>query len=190
MKVSKIIIILTLLIGSMLTYFVFFKEEEIEYNVTEEVVESFKELEPLADLEPIVYEGMTMNELADKLNKVLTSNLEGTGMIFARKSIELGVDPYLAVSIVLHETGCIWGCSGLVRDCNNVGGMKGRPGCYGGSYASFDSLEIGITKFLENLAYNYYAYGLTTPETINPKYAESKAWAERINYYIDYIRKI
>mgnify|MGYP002511620479 CR=1 FL=1 len=38
---------------------------------------------------------------------------------------------YLAVAIVLHETGCKWTCSKLVRECNNVGGMKGS-GC--GSY--------------------------------------------------------
>ena len=42
----------------------------------------------------------------------------------------------LAVSIMLHETGCKWGCSYLVNSCNNVGGQKGS-GC--GAYSYFDS---------------------------------------------------
>ena len=35
---------------------------------------------------------------------------------------------------------------------------------------------------------NYYAKGLTTPEKINPKYAESKTWAQKVNKYIEKIR--
>ena len=49
-------------------------------------------------------------------------------------------------------------------------------------------MEEGINAYLENLYYNYYAIGLTTPETINPKYAESTAWASRVNAYIERIK--
>ena len=153
-------------------------KQEIEENLENKV-------EPV-----IVYEDMTLDELADKLDKVLTSTLDGTGMIFASKSIELGIDPYLAVAISMHETGCKWGCSKLVRQCNNVGGMKGKPGCNGGSYRKFDTLEEGITKFLENIYKNYYAYGLTTPETMNKKYAADPEWASKVNNYINYIKQI
>ena len=53
---------------------------------------------------------------------------------------------------------------------------------------AFGSLEEGISSFMNNLYNNYYAYGLTTPETINPKYAASTTWASSINNYINKIR--
>ena len=154
-----------------------------------QVTETTVYVEPVI-IEPIVYEGMTINELSNKLNNSLSSTLSGTGYLFASKSIELGIDPYLAIAIVLHETGCNGsnGCSGLVTDCYNVGGQKGFPGCYGGSYQEFSSLEEGINAYLENLYYNYYALGLTSAETIGPKYAASTTWANTVNYYINYIR--
>ena len=119
----------------------------------------------------IVYDNMTFDELSDKLNRSLKSKLSGTGNLFAKYSLEKGVDPYLAVAIVLHETGCNWNCSTLVTSCNNVGGMKGSPSCGNGSYKAFATLEEGIKAYIDNLYNNYYAYGLNTPELINPKYA-------------------
>ena len=57
-----------------------------------------------------------------------------------------------------------------------------------GSYKSFDSLEEGIIYFLEMLYNKYYSKGLTTPELINPKYAEDKNWASKVNKYITSIK--
>lgn len=135
-----------------------------------------------------VYDGLTMDELADKLERNLNSTLDGTGRLFAEHSIELGLDPYLAVSIVLLETGCNWECSQLVKQCYNVGGVKGAPGCWGGSYQRYSSLEDGITSYLDLLYNDYYSKGLTTPELINPKYAESKTWAQKVNKYMNKIK--
>lgn len=202
MKVNRstitiaVLSIIDLVIGTLVISKCFFQQEidhPIVYEAKMEIVEDLKDLAPVASVvekeEPIiVYDDMTLDELSEKLNRVLTSTLEGTGSHFATKSLELGVDPYLAVAIVLHETGCKWNCSSLVRYCNNVGGMKGAPGCNGGSYKAFNTLEEGIDAFLENLANNYYAYGLTTPEAINKKYAASTSWASKINYYINYIK--
>ena len=133
----------------------------------------------------IVYDGMTMEELAAKLELSLNSDLQGYGMSFAKYSIEYGVDPYLALAITLHETGCTWNCSSLVKKCNNVGGMKGS-GC--GSYAAFSSLDEGIEAMIRNLANNYINVGLTTPETIGRKYAASETWPVKIQYYMTKIR--
>ena len=132
-----------------------------------------------------VYEGMTMDELAEQINKSLASNLTGKGYLYASYSLEKGVDPFLAVAISLEETGCTWGCSYLVRACNNVGGMKGS-GC--GSYGAFPTLDDGIRAFIDNIARNYVAYGLTTADTMNPKYAENPKWASNVNAYIERIR--
>lgn len=136
----------------------------------------------------IVYDGMTMSELTEKLNRSLKSTIAGKGDIFASYSLERGVDPYLAVSIMLLETGCNWTCSSLMRKCNNVGGQKGSPSCDGGSYRSYPSLDEGIKGFIDNIADNYYAYGLTTPETMNKKYAESNTWAIKVNNYISSVK--
>ena len=135
----------------------------------------------------IVYDGMTMEQLAAKLDKSLSSTLEGYGHSFAKYSIEYGVDPYLAVAITLHETGCTWTCSNLVRSCNNVGGMRGQ-GCNG--WAAFESLDAGIEAMIRNLSRNYIQKGLTTPETIGPKYAMSQTWAGKINNYMNKIKNV
>lgn len=136
----------------------------------------------------VVYDGMTLDELAEKLNRSLNSTISGQGYIFASLAIELGVDPYLAVAIVMHETGCKWECSTLLKQCNNVGGMKGSPGCNGGSYASFATLEEGINAYMNNLYNNYFAQGLTTADAMASKYAASSTWAVQVNAYIDSIK--
>lgn len=131
-----------------------------------------------------VYEGMTLNELSSKLNRSLNSTIAGKGELIASYSLEKGVDPYLAMGIMLLETGCNWTCSGLVTKCNNVGGQKGSPNCSGG-YRSYPTLDDGIKGFIDNLADNYYAIGLTTPEAMNHKYAESNTWAMKVRNYMN-----
>jgi len=155
------------------------KEYKAAYNMVEtkpvDVVEEPK----------IVYDGMTLEELAIKLDRSLNSTISGKGSLIASHCMELGLDPYIAVAIMLHETGCNWECSSLVVNCNNVGGQKGS-GC--GAYQSFPTLDEGIIGFLDNLYYNYYSIGLTTPELMNPKYAESTTWATQVNGYIEQIK--
>ncbi len=162
-------------------------------NIT--VVEEEQPLEPVAvvtpEPDPIVYEGMTMDELAAKLDRNLHSDLAGSGYYFAKYSLQYGVDPYLATAISLHETGCNAKCSAFVVRCNNVGGQKFRPNCYAGtSYGRYDTLEQGIEGFIRNIANNYYAYGLTTPETMVAKYegTGSTTWAPIVNKYINQIK--
>lgn len=136
-----------------------------------------------------VYEQMTMEELAAKLDRNLGNGyIAGKGYLIASRCIEKGVDPYIAVAIMLHETGCKYNCSSLVRSCNNVGGQKGAPGCNGGSYKAYQTLDEGIVGFIDNLYKNYYSKGLTTIETIAPKYAQSSAWPTKIRNYVNQIR--
>ena len=136
-----------------------------------------------------VYEGMTIDELAEKLNRNLGSGyIAGKGYLIASQCIEKGVDPYVAVAIMLHETGCSYNCSSLVRTCNNVGGQKGSPGCNGGSYKAYATLDDGIIGFINNLQKNYYSHGLTTIDSIAPKYAASSAWPAKIKSYVEQIR--
>lgn len=149
-----------------------------------ESLDQYKNKEILNNPE-IVYDNMTIEQLSAKLDKSLTSAMSGKGSLIAEYSLQNGVDPYMATAIILQETGCAFNCSTMVTTCNNVGGQKGS-GC--GSYAAFPTLDEGIRGFINNLRDNFISKGLTTPETIGPRYAESGAWTERINYYINYIK--
>ena len=197
--------VMTVFTCSMLTLFAFssflsnidkdsLKNIFSSVNMTQE--EEIIKIDSIAELKKegnvtkkvIVYDGMTLNELTEKLNRSLKSTIAGKGDVFASYSLERGVDPYLAVSIMLLETGCNWSCSSLMRKCNNVGGQKGSPSCDGGSYRAYPSLDEGIKGFIDNIADNYYAYGLTTPEAMNKKYAESYMWAIKVNNYISSVK--
>lgn len=166
------------------------KEEDQEKEA--EVIPIDMEIAPASVIIPPrieVYEGMTIDELAAKLNRNLGNGyIAGKGYLIASQCIEKGVDPYVAVAIMLHETGCKYNCSTLVRTCNNVGGQKGSPGCNGGSYKAFATLDDGIIGFINNLQRNYYAKGLNTIEKIAPKYAASSAWPTKIRSYVEQIR--
>ena len=145
-----------------------------------------KEIEEYIESRPvIVYDNLTMDELAAKLDNVLHSTMSGKGYLVASYALEQGVDPYLATAVILLETGCNSSCSSMVNTCHNVGGQKGS-GC--GAYASFPTLDDGIRAFIDNLNRNYFSRGLNTPETIGPKYAESKEWPRKVNNYINQIK--
>lgn len=137
----------------------------------------------------IIYDGMTITELTNKLNKSLNDYLGNTGYYFAKHTRDTGMDPYLSVAIVLLETGCKWKCSSLTRECNNIGGLKGGTSCNGKSYSKYDTLEEGIESYLGIIYNNYYLKGLDTPEKMGPKYAYSELWAEKVNSYIKEIKE-
>ena len=166
----------------MVTKFVFKKEK-----VTEVVI-AYKEPNINDFNNMIIWDGLTEVELAEKLDKNLYNELKGTGKYFAKYTAKTGLDPYLAVSILNLETGCKWKCSYLARVCNNFGGLKGKPSCNGGAYMRYNSLEEGINGYLNILYKGYWSKGLTTAEKMNPKYAESTTWAEKVNRYYETIK--
>ena len=130
-----------------------------------------------------------VEEVAGKIDRNLGNGyMAGKGTLIAKTALEYGVDPFIAAAIILHETGCSANCSRLVITCNNVGGQKGYPGCNGGAYKVFASLDEGIIGFVQNLHRNYYAYGLTTIDAIAPKYAESPEWPGMIHYFVNRLK--
>ena len=166
------------------------EEEDISIQGTTNTLDnnsnaSLADFKAVAAKKATLYDGMTVDELASKLERSLKNELSGKGYLYASYSLEKGVDPYLAVAISLEETGCNWNCSRLVKTCNNVGGMKGK-GC--GSYGSFTTLDDGIRAFIDNIYRNYVAYGLLTADEMNPKYAANPAWSTNVNAYITRIK--
>lgn len=136
-----------------------------------------------------VFEGLTLEELGAKIDRNLGDGyIGGKGELIASYCIEKGVDPYIATAIILHETGCRAKCSKLVKNCNNVGGIKGKPSCGGGAFKSYETIDDGIRGFVNNLYKNYYALGLNTVESIAPKYCEGNTWAGKINWYVNVIK--
>ncbi len=167
-------------------------EEETELalvmqEATEEESEIKEEGETVQEELPIelVYEGMTLDELAAQLNRSLKGEIANQGYLIASYSLEKDVDPYIATAIMLLETGCNGKCSTLVTKCHNVGGQVGT-GC--GKYRSFETLEAGIKGFIDNLSKNYFSKGLDTPKEINKKYATSKEWYKKVESYIKTIK--
>lgn len=178
MKVNlKLAIGIYICVFSALTFFI------VKKNINKEEVVAVSYESSNQEIIPIVYDGMTLDELGEKLDRSFNSTLKGQGYEIASKSIELGLDPYIASAIILQETGCAWECSTLVKTNYNIGGMR-----YGNGYAKFNSLEEGIDAYLNNLYYNYYAQGLITPELMNKKYAESQTWSVKVNNYINTIK--
>ena len=137
------------------------------------------------EIDPVVFDGKTMNQLSEQIDKSLNSTISGKGQLIASYSLEKGVDPYMATAIILQETGCKWECSYLVNACNNVGGQKGE-GCNGYNY--YPTIDDGIKAFIDNLYYNYISQGLITLEDINKKYAADQNWHLRVNKYVESIK--
>ena len=157
------------------------KAKQMSSIVTEE-----RKIAPAETLRVEVYDGLTLEELSARLNRNLGSAaLAGKGELVASYCLSKGVDPYVATAIMIHETG--YGTSNMVRTCNNVAGQKGAPNCMG-SYKGYPSIDDGIKGAIDNLYNNYYSRGLTTVESIGPKYAESTTWITKINSFINKIK--
>lgn len=177
---------------------------EMEKSLTNVISTGYDDLDEVSDIEPskypylvaptfkddgsIIYDGMTITELTDLLNKSLNSYMTNTGYYFADYTKRTGINPYLTVAIVLLETGCKWKCSTLTVECNNIGGLKGSGSCRGGSYSKYNSLDEGITAYLDIIYKNYYLKGMDTPEKMASKYAASSEWSNKVNTYINEIK--
>jgi len=153
-----------------------------------QIVQIIEVVNQIEYVEEEVLDGMTLTELSELLNRSLKHELYGKGQLIAELSIEKGVCPYIAVAIILHETGCFSNsCSRAVRYCNNVGGNKSRNReC--GSFRGFDTIDDGIYFFINNLAVGYFERGLNTPELINTRYATSQAWAGKIHHFVERVK--
>lgn len=178
--------------------------KKMENALTNVITSGYDDLEEFIDVEPskypylvaptfeddgsIIYDGMTLTELTNLLNKSLNSYMTNTGYFFANYTKRTGINPYLSVAIVLLETGCKWKCSTLTVECNNIGGLKGSGSCRGGSYSKYNSLDEGITSYLDIIYKNYYLKGMDTPEKMASKYAASSEWSNKVNTYINEIK--
>lgn len=88
-----------------------------------------------------------------------------------------GADYNITLAIGRYETG--WWSSYACTVKNNPGGMsRNEVPIY------YDTIDEGIDAWVQNLANNYFAMGLDTPEKIAEKYCPNN------NEYASYLRKM
>lgn len=91
-----------------------------------------------------------------------------------------GVPFDIALAIARLETG--WFKSNAYLNKNNVGGLSRNE-----KPISFDSIDEGVEAFVLNLANNYIAIGLDTPEEIGRKYCPvNPEWAATVRKLMKY----
>lgn len=112
----------------------------------------------------VIARGSNQQNLGNTVNQ--TESVYGAGTIES-KIVEAcnryGIDSSVVLGIARLETGNFTSYAYLVG--NNPGGMSVNevPIIYG-------SIEEGVEAMVSNLAHNYFAIGLTTPELIGQKY--------------------
>lgn len=127
-----------------------------------------------ASVAALSYDGESVSEVGKKLNKKFKGSLKGTGEYFAKLCMEKGMDPYLLAAISVHETA--FGTSSAAVTRFNYGGIMCN-----GKLCEYDSVEHGLTSFINMVYRNYFKKGLLTPEQMHKKYAASPTWAEKVN---------
>lgn len=136
------------------------------------------------------YNGESASSIGKKIEKLLKkSDLEGYGEYIATTSIKKGVNPYLIGGIILENTNCAAECSIIVKNCNNVGELKGSPGCFGGSYKKYNLIEESIDDLVNYIYDNFVSNDLTNPNAIYKKYGKDTTWAFKVNRYMEKIKK-
>ena len=123
--------------------------------------------------------GSSQQNLGNTVNQIET--VYGAGTIES-KIVEAcnryGIDSSVVLGIARLETGNFTSYAYLVG--NNPGGMSVNevPIIYG-------SIEEGVEAMASNLAHNYFAIGLTTPELIGQKYCPvNPNWANMVRSLI------
>jgi hypothetical protein len=97
----------------------------------------------------------------------------GTGQTLYDDGLNAHIDPAFALGVFLEESD--FGRNGEAADSHSLGNLRCIPdaACVNG-YAWFNSWQDGYAAFYKLISGPYYVgSGLTTPETILPKYAPS-----------------
>lgn len=112
------------------------------------------------------------NDLSEDNSKVEELTVEEQ---IALKCDEYDIPSEIPLAIAKLETGHF--TSRAYKEGNNVGGLSVDE-----VPLEYDSLDEGVDAFVSNLAENYFAEGLTTPEEIGKKYCPTNEnWAEIVN---------
>ena len=163
-------------------------EDKPEPPKEETEEESQKEEEITVDTK---FNGESIETISKKIDKYCTkTSLEGYGEYIAKTSVIKGVNPYLISGIILENSKCKIECSVIFNECNNVSGMKGSPGCFGGTYKSYNKLEDSILDIVNEISKEFYTPEMQAPYKMYKDYGKSSSWALKVSNYMDAIKKI
>ena len=136
------------------------------------------------------YNGESIEEIGKKIDKYSSkTDLEGYGEYIAKASITKSVNPYLISGIILESTNCINECSILFKECNNVSNMKGKPGCFGGAYKEYNTVEDSISDLVNKISADFYTPDMQTPYKMYKDYGKNSSWALKVSNYMEMIKR-
>ena len=136
------------------------------------------------------YNGETYEQIGEKMDNIFKkTDLEGYGEFIAKTSIAKSVNPYLIGGIIMESTNCKYECSVIYKQCNNVSGMKGEPGCFGGTYKKYNNINDGITDLVNDISDKFLAVDMQAPYKMYKKYGKNETWAFKVNKYMEQLKK-
>lgn len=136
------------------------------------------------------FNGESIEEIGKKIdNYCKKTPIEGHGEHIARVSITKGVNPYLIGAIILESSKCKTDCSVIFKECNNVSGIKGSPGCFGGAYKYYSDIDESITDIVNSISKNFYTQEMQLPYKMYKDYGKNSSWAFKISNYMENLKR-
>ena len=146
-----------------------------------------KEEEKVVDTK---FNGESIEAIGKKFDKYTKKTpLEGYGEFIARTSINKGVNPYLISGIILENSNCKIECSVIFKECNNLTGLKGEPGCFGGTYKKYEKIEDSISDLVNQINKDYYTKEMQAPYKMYKTYGKNSSWALKVSNFMDAIKR-
>ena len=136
------------------------------------------------------FNGESIEKIGEKIDKYCKKTpLDGYGEYIAKASIRKSVNPYLISGIILESTNCKNDCSIIFKECNNVSGMKGSPGCFGGAYKQYKKLEDAISDLVNTISHDFYTPEMQAPYKMYKDYGKNSSWAFKVSNFMDVIKR-
>ncbi len=137
------------------------------------------------------YKGESLEKIIYKMNKYFKETpLEGYEESIVNTSVKNGINPYLIGAIVLESTGCKYNCSVIFNECHNTYGVKGKPGCFGGSYRVFNSVEDSVKDLVKEIKNKFSEEENQVPNKMFDKYGKNAIWAFKVSKYMDELKAV
>ena len=138
------------------------------------------------------FNGETIEQISNKFEKIFSDTyLSGYGEYMVKNSILKSVNPYLIGGIILESTNCRVDCSILLKQCNNVSGMreKNGSGCFGGTYRQYKSIEDGISDLIKKISTDYYDVEMQSPNKMYQSFGKDSVWAFKVSKHMEDLKR-
>lgn len=194
MKRKIIILIILLIFNFGLIYGINFANKMMYDNgfmiyLNEHKTEIIDNNEEITEEVPTDFGGEDANKIGKKIDKFLVkSSMEGYGTKIASLSIKKNVNPYLVTGIILESTSCTTDCSIILKMCNNVYESKGTPGCFGGSFKQYESIDSSIEDLVNKISADFYTSDLQNPNKMYEKFKKNAVWAFKVSNYMEKVK--